>query len=193
VCVVTDLAHLPRGLLSLEQWDALELDRTRRWELGEGTLIMSPRPQLWHQRISKRLTRLLDDHLPDGLEAVPEIEVITSASFPPSVRDPDIVVIPDRVFERRLARVPATDVVLVVEIVSPGSRGTDHVMKLHEYAKAGIPHYWIVDPDVPEHDSFLAYRLDGEGYRRVAVLDGHRIRVREPLELEFTLDVLTGR
>src|SRR5258705_3498265 len=51
-CAVSDLADLPRGLLSLEQWDALELDPTRRWELSEGTLIMSPRPQLWHQRIS---------------------------------------------------------------------------------------------------------------------------------------------
>ncbi len=144
---VPELAHLPRGLLSLEQWDALELDPTRRWELSEGTLIMSPRPHPMHQRISKRLTRLLDDHLPDGLEAVPEIEVTTSASFPPSVRDPDIVVLPDRVFERRPARVPAADVVLVVEIVSAGSHGTDHVMKLHEYAKAGIENYWIVDPD----------------------------------------------
>ncbi|WP_375487823.1 hypothetical protein [uncultured Mycobacterium sp.] len=86
---MSDPAHLPPGLLSLEQWNALELDPTRRWELSEGTLIMSPRPHLWHQRISKRLTRLLDDHLPDGLEAVPEIEVITRASFPPSVRDPD--------------------------------------------------------------------------------------------------------
>ena len=128
----------------------------------------------------RRLTRLLDDHLPDGLEAVPEIEVITSASFPPSVRDPDIVVVPDRVFERRPARVPAADVVLVVEIVSPGSRGTDHVMKLHEYAKAGIEHYWIVDPDAPADDRFLAYRLDGETYRRVTALDGDRVRVNEP-------------
>jgi Uma2 family endonuclease len=58
-------------LLSLEQWDGLELDPTRRWELGEGTLIMSPRPELWHQRISRRLTRLLEDHLADGLEAFP--------------------------------------------------------------------------------------------------------------------------
>lgn len=190
---MSELAHLPRGLLSLEQWDALDLDPTRRWELSEGTLIMSPRPQLWHQRISKRLTRLLDDHLPDGLEAVPEIEVITSASFPPSVRDPDIVVIPDRVFEGRLARVPASDVVLVVEIVSPGSRGTDHVMKLHEYAKAAIENYWIVDPEAPTHDRFLVYRLDGEIYRRVTALDGSRIQVSQPAEMEFTLDVLTGQ
>ena len=190
---MADLAHLPRGLLSLEQWDALELDPTRRLELSEGTLIMSPRPHPRHQRISKRLTRLLDDHLPDGLEAVPEIEVTTSVSFPPSVRDPDIVVVRDRAFERRSARVPAADVVLVVEIVSLGSRGADHVMKLHEYAKAGIEHYWIVDPDTPTDDRFLAFRLDGEIYRRVTALDGDRIRVNEPTKMEFALDELTGR
>ena len=190
---MSDIAHVPPGLLTLEQWDALELDPTRRWELSEGTLTMSPRPQLWHQRISKRLTRLLDDHLPDGLEAIPEIEVITRAAFPPSVRDPDIVVVPERVFEHRPARVAATDVVLVVEIVSPGSRGTDHVMKLHEYAAAGIAHYWIVDPEAPVDDRFLAYRLDGDIYRRVTALDAGRVRLNEPVTMDFLLEDLTGR
>ena len=190
---MSDIAHVPPGLLTLEQWDALELDPTRRWELSEGTLTMSPRPQLWHQRISKRLTRLLDDHLPDGLEAIPEIEVITRAAFPPSVRDPDIVVVPERVFEHRPARVAATDVVLVVEIVSPGSRGTDHVMKLHEYAAAGIAHYWIVDPEAPADDRFLAYRLDGDVYRRATALDAGRVRLNEPATMDFLLEDLTGR
>lgn len=190
---MSDIAHVPPGLLTLEQWDALELDPTRRWELHEGTLTMSPRPDLWHQRISKRLIRLLDDHLPDGLEALPEIEVITRAAFPPSVRDPDIVVVPDRVFENRPARVAATDVVLVVEIVSPGSRGTDHVMKLHEYAAAGIAHYWIVDPEAPADDRFLAYRLDGDIYCRVTALDAGRVRLNEPVTMDFLLEDLTGR
>ena len=188
-----DLAHLPRGLLSLEQWDALELDPTRRWELSEGTLIMSPRPHPRHQRISIRLIRLLQDHLPEGFDAVPEIEVLTSASFPPSVRDPDIVVVRNRVFEQRSARVPAADVVLVVEIVSPGSRGLDHVMKVHEYAKAGIENYWIVDPDGPTEDRFIAYRLAGDIYKRVPALEGDRVRVTEPARIAFALDELTGR
>jgi Uma2 family endonuclease len=100
---VSELADLPRGLVTLEQWDALQLDPTRRWELSEGTLIMSPRPHPRHQRISIGLIRLLQDHLPEGFEAVPEIEVTTSASFPPSVRDPDIVVVRDRVFEQRVS------------------------------------------------------------------------------------------
>ena len=30
------LAELPRDLVTLEEWDALELDEARRWELVEG-------------------------------------------------------------------------------------------------------------------------------------------------------------
>ncbi|WP_067971753.1 Uma2 family endonuclease [Mycolicibacter icosiumassiliensis] len=189
---MSELPELPPGLMTLEQWDALEVAHTRRWELSEGTIIMSPRPQLTHQRISKRLTRLLDDHLPDGLEALPEIEVTTSASFPPSVRDPDIVVINSDTVPGRTVRVSPADVALVVEIVSPGSRGMDHVMKLYEYAKAGIEHYWIVDAEAPTGEWFLAYRLDGEVYRPVAVLDGEQVQVREPVVMEFTLEALLG-
>ncbi|WP_306796082.1 Uma2 family endonuclease [Nocardia sp. XZ_19_369] len=52
---------------------------------------------------------------------------------------------------------------LVVEIVSPGSRRTDYVMKRSEYADAGIPHYWIIDMSPPL--SLVAFRLTEElGY-----------------------------
>jgi Uma2 family endonuclease len=189
---VSELLDRPFDLMTLEQWDALEVAHTRRWELSEGTLIMSPRPQLMHQRISRQLTRLLQDHLPDGLEALPEIEVTTSASFPPSVRDPDIVVIRIGMVEGRTVRVPAAAVALVVEIVSPGSRGMDHVMKVHEYAKAGIEHYWIVDAEAPSGEWFLAYRLDGEVYRSVSVREGDHVQVHEPVDMRFTLGELTG-
>ena len=56
-----DLGQLPRDLMTLAQWDALELDPTRRWELSEGIPIMSPRPHPMHQRMAFRLTRLLED------------------------------------------------------------------------------------------------------------------------------------
>jgi Uma2 family endonuclease len=42
---------------------------------------------------------------------------------------------------------PVADVLLVVEIMSPGSEGTDMITKRNEYAAAGIPQYWIVDQD----------------------------------------------
>ncbi|MBS9534218.1 Uma2 family endonuclease [Mycobacterium sp. M1] len=188
---MSELADLPPGSIGLEQWDALEVAHTRRWELSEGNLVMSPRPQAPHQRISKRVVQLLDANLVDGLEVLPEMEVTTSASFPPSVRHPDIVVASSRAFDHASSRVPAADVVLVVEIVSPGSRGTDHVMKLYEYAKAGIEHYWIVDAEAPTGEWFLAYRLDGDVYRSVAVLDGDCAEVHQPVQMRFRLDELT--
>ncbi|MFD2491822.1 Uma2 family endonuclease [Amycolatopsis jiangsuensis] len=36
-------------------------------------------------------------------------------------------------------------VLLVVEVVSPGSGTTDRIVKTDQYAKAGIPFYWRVE------------------------------------------------
>jgi Uma2 family endonuclease len=40
-----------------------------------------------------------------------------------------------------------TDVVLAIEIISPASRPTDEMIKLREYAAAGIVRYWTVNDD----------------------------------------------
>src|ERR1041384_2201778 len=42
------------------------------------------------------------------------------------------------------------DLLLVVEIVSPGSEALDEVTKLREYAAAGIPQYWVVNRDMAQ-------------------------------------------
>ena len=36
---------------------------------------------------------------------------------------------------------------LVVEIISPGSRGTDRGDKFYEYEKGGVKEYWLIDPE----------------------------------------------
>lgn len=43
-----------------------------------------------------------------------------------------------------------TDLLLVVEIVSPGSEATDEMVKRQEYARAGIARYWLVDRDTAQ-------------------------------------------
>lgn len=45
---------------------------------------------------------------------------------------------------------PLADLLLVVEIVSPGSAAMDQVIKVREYAQAGIPRYWLVDRDAAQ-------------------------------------------
>lgn len=55
---MSGLAELPRGLVTLEQWDALDLDEARRWELVEGGIVITPRPRPLHQIVSRNLTQL---------------------------------------------------------------------------------------------------------------------------------------
>ena len=43
-----------------------------------------------------------------------------------------------------------TDLLLAVEILSPGSEDMDEVTKRGEYARAGIPQYWVVDRDAAQ-------------------------------------------
>jgi Uma2 family endonuclease len=183
--------EFPRGLVTLEEWDALELDEARRWELVEGGIVMTPRPRPLHQIVSMNLAQLLDERRPDSLVVLQEVEVTVEECFPPTVRDPDLVVVKRSVVDRNPVRVDPSDVILVVEIVSPGSRRTDRVMKAYEYAKAGIEHYWIVDLDTDPEERFLAHVLHEGTYERVGALDGDRVRTEKPLELDFALDELT--
>ncbi|BBZ11352.1 Uma2 family endonuclease [Mycobacterium branderi] len=185
------LAEFPRDLVTLEEWDALELDEARRWELVEGGIVMTPRPRPLHQVTSRNLSQLIRAALPASLVVLQEVEITVEARFPPTVRDPDLVVVNRSVVDRNPVRVDASDVVLVVEIVSQGSRRTDRVMKAYEYAKAGIEHYWIVDLDAEPDERVLAHVLRGGTYHRVGALAGDRVRTEKPVALDFSLDELT--
>ena len=141
--------------------------------------------------MSKNLTRLLDERRPDSLVVLQEVEITVEARFPPTVRDPDLVVVNRSVVDRNRVRADPSDVVLVIEIVSPGSRRTDRVMKAYEYVNAGIEHYWIVDLDAEPDERFLAYLLREGTYQRVGALVGDRVRIEVPVALDFALEELT--
>lgn len=104
---------------------------------------------------SGRLLLQVQSQLPDHLCAAQEVDIdleLVPPDQPGLVRRPDLVVIDakavDRV-DRDGGLLRASDVLVVVEIVSAGSRRLDHVVKRSEYADAGIGHYWIIDIDNP--------------------------------------------
>lgn len=49
---------------------------------------------------------------------------------------------------------------LVIEVVSPSNRTMDYIVKFREYEAAGVPEYWILDPQGPEAHFFV---LDAGG------------------------------
>ncbi|MFD2467330.1 Uma2 family endonuclease [Amycolatopsis silviterrae] len=150
----------PHHLLTLDDWADLPEHPEVRFEVVEGALSVSPRPMSLHQLIISRLPYVLTTQLPPELVAVGEFEAVL-AEVPPTVRVPDVLVAPSDLIEANVPRVEASDVSLVVEVLSPGTKDVDQGAKLFEYADAGIEHYWIVDLDPPV--SLLAYRLiDGD-------------------------------
>ncbi len=80
--------------------------------------------------------------------------------LPTSGREPDVHFVAtshlDRLHETYLDG-PAD---LVVEIVSPESAGRDRGDKFYEYRAAGIPEYWLIDPQLEQAEF---YQLDAQG------------------------------
>lgn len=179
--------HWPDHLLSLDEWDALPEDVSRRFELVEGLLQMSPRPAFPHQVAGVLLTAALNATLiPARWIAVPEVDVVLVGN-PPIVRAPDISVVSLAVARDRPTRLGPGDVRVAVEIVSPGSARIDRIAKMADYADAGIPDYWIVDVDGPV--TLDAFRLIGESYQPVVAGATGTVTLSAPVPV--TLDLTT--
>lgn len=156
-------------------------DDGRRYELIGGAIVMTAAPVPVHQRISRRLQRLLDETAPPGHEV---FCAPIDLDLPGGQRvQPDVVVLPrTSVGEKRLT----LPVLLVVEIVSAGSRTHDTVTKRTTYAEAGIPAYWMVDTDTAR---VTCLRLAGGTYEPYA--EGSVIEVDWPLVLHVDAAALT--
>jgi Uma2 family endonuclease len=180
----------PDHLLTLEEFASLPEDNTRRYELQDGVLIVTPRAVPLHQRATFNLMRAVEAQLPAPWIVLDDVEVVTQPGFPPGVRVPDMVIVPFDVLEANPARLDAEQVKVAVEVISPGSRRTDTVTKPAEYADAGIPHYWVVDLEPPV--SLTAYHLAGEfGYQESPAVTGE-FATAEPFPLRVDLAALTA-
>jgi len=112
----------------------------------EGVLSVMPPPDYEHAVIATRLMAWL-------IMAGWPLDQITQAvglRIPGAEgkvggRIPDLVVWSSA--QQSAVWLPVADVLLVVEIVSPGSEAADTMTKRREYAAAGIPRYWTIDRD----------------------------------------------
>lgn len=75
----------------------------------------------------------------------------------PAYRVPDVLAT-TAPFDGAWATTPP---VLIVEVLSPGTRTEDTVRKSHEYAAAAVGHYWLADR---EAGTFTALVNNGDGW-----------------------------
>ncbi len=141
-------------------------DDGRRYEVVDGSLVVSPPPSQWHQALGSALLVQLARQCPADWRVVYEWAVPMGTDG----RVPDLAVVAADAPLGGASPHPVgpEHVGLVVEIVSPSSRKTDRFAKPGEYAEAGIPLFWRLEtePDLV----LLSHRLDGQSYTQVGAL-----------------------
>jgi Uma2 family endonuclease len=120
-----------------------------RYEVIRGFLYVTPAPAYKHQLVVGALSFVLRSYVQER-----GLGVVLTAPF--DVRLPfgaGSPVQPDLMFFRAgntpgwedLSFEGAPD--LLAEVLSPGTRGRDRNVKLKAYQDAGVPEYWLVDPE----------------------------------------------
>lgn len=143
----TDYKAEPAKKLTYQ--DYLQLpDDGNRYEILDGVLIRDPSPIVLHQRVSRRLQRILEDYFaasdPTGEVFNAPLDV-TLGDY--TVVQPDIFYMASGqeqlVLHARIDGPPT----LVVEVMSPSTSRKDRLRKMRIYQQAQIPHYWLVNPE----------------------------------------------
>lgn len=160
----------------------------QRYELLEGTLLVSPPPAFGHQRVSFQLARALDTCTPADLVVVEAVGVRLPEG---SVLVPDVLVVEKQpALADRSGILDPRAVRLVVEIVSPGSRTTDRFTKPAVYARAGIGYFWRVE--LEDGPVIAVYRLEGHDYvAQASAGSGEQLIVEDPFPVSIDPAALT--
>jgi Uma2 family endonuclease len=174
----SDKSHAPEGIIPGEPtWDVtrlyptqgnwseseyLALDTNQLVEFSHGFVEFLAMPTIIHQRILRFLF--------NALQAIVNAQNLGEVFFmgvrvqlwPGKYREPDIVFMLAE-HASRITNDFWTGADLVMEVVSEGdeSRHRDLVTKRDEYAGAGIPEYWIVDPALGQ---ITVLTLEGTSY-----------------------------
>jgi Uma2 family endonuclease len=153
--------HMP-AMVSLDDLAAMNAadPNGHRYETSpEGVLSVMPPADSEHAQIASRLFAWL---IMAGWPAEQVLQVAGIRVPGPGGRDggriPDV-----SVWSKAPPRgvwLSVAELLLVIEIVSPGSEAMDEVTKRREYASARIPQYWVVDRD--EAQSVTLYRLTSD-------------------------------
>ncbi len=142
-CTLADLSAL-QGYWTQAQYLKLTNDGNRLIEFTDGRIEFLPMPTQRHQAILRFLFRALDSLVRDlGGEVffAPLRLRVRDGKF----REPDLLLVHDAKDPRcRDDYWLGADVVM--EVISPDNSDRDIVDKRIDYAEAGIPEYWIVNP-----------------------------------------------
>ncbi|GAA1609642.1 hypothetical protein GCM10009679_12040 [Saccharothrix algeriensis] len=144
---MTTMAHPLLRAEPLRAWRFEDLldspDDGYRYEIFDGSLLVTPPPPMPHANLVYRLRRALERQAPETLAVCEAIGVLREDGT--SYFVPDLVLFDATLLGTTLPALPPSAAQLIVEVVSPSNPSNDLVLKRHGYALVGVAEYWIVD------------------------------------------------
>lgn len=156
-----------------------------RVELVDGRMLPLPSPRADHQEVASLTWLWLRRHAPrDRWRA---IQAVGIAVIPQHSFEPDVLLVDAGADLGRHFFSPS-QVTLVVEIVSPGTKRRDRIEKPAEYAAARIPHFWRIETE-PVH--VYAYRLGPAGHYDLVADGAEQVELTEPFPVTLPVAEIT--
>jgi Uma2 family endonuclease len=128
--------------ITAEQYDSWSEEQCAGIEVVDGMVVVSPSASKRHNRLVKMIAVALEAAAGPGWNADFDFDVRLQ-DVPLTNRRPDVAVYRADTIDVMPAR--PEHLLLVVEVVSPGSETTDRIVKAEQYATAGISYYWRVE------------------------------------------------
>ncbi|MEN6388998.1 MAG: Uma2 family endonuclease [Syntrophomonas sp.] len=151
--------------ISYEEYMELVDSSDQRYELIDGEIYLLASPTFKHQIVVNEISGHFYNYFRGkpcrSLTSPLDVRLFgfaTKFEEDPNVVQPDVIVICDldKVNEsNKYEGIPT----LVVEVLSPSTKGKDMVTKLNLYMKSGVLEYWVVNP---ENKSILQYSFSPE-------------------------------
>ena len=155
-----DLGRIVLKTEGFSEEDYFSLDGPYLLEYVDGCLQVLPTPDSIHQAIAIILTNLLLAYSKGDPGARTKIAPFPIYLNDRKYREPDVCFMRGINAHRRNKKFwIGAD--LVVEVISESNRDHDFQTKMLDYAAAGIPEYWIVDP---EQNTIHIFQLAGSTY-----------------------------
>lgn len=178
----------PLGITS-EEYEAMDEELCRRIEIVDGRVTFRASPSYEHQIIAWNLRGALREKLPEGYAVATDLDV-RLRDVPLLVRKPGVVVFRKEGWNGK-SPLRGDTVVMVAEVVSPGSVTVDRVDKPAEYAAAGIPYFWRVEQGFDL--TLFVYELaaNGDAYTRPAPFDLKYVSSK-PFEINLDVQALSA-
>lgn len=129
--------------MTIEEFNKLPEDNSKKIELIDGELLMQARPSIRHQNIMSNLHYAIKHYLKDKpCKVLTEVELEINNN----VIVPDISVLCniDNLDGQRFKQPP----IIVIEILSPSNTTKEINNKVYKYKIHGIQECWLIDPEI---------------------------------------------